>query len=83
MKRERYTLVDGTPSEIITAEAGMNLVRRLDGVSFGQVVYLGYRYSHWLVSPVLEVADDFDEVQMTEEELAELEQNNFDYEYSN
>ena len=83
MKRERYTLVDGTPSEIITAEAGMKLVRRLDGVSFGQVVYLGYRYSHWLVSPVLEVADDFDEVQMTEEELAELEQNNFDYEYSN
>lgn len=83
MKRERYTLVDGTPSEIITAEGGMKLVRRSDGVSFGQVVYLGYRYSQGLDSPVLEVADDFNEVQMTEEELAELEQNNFDYEHSN
>lgn len=87
MKKERYTLVDGTPSEIITADTGMKLVRKSDSISFGQIMYLGYRYrgldGNLLKTPELEKADDYDEVQMTEEELAELEQNDIDYEHSN
>ena len=43
MTHAEYTLNDGTPSFILTAEDGYDIVRKSDNFNFGSEVWLGYK----------------------------------------
>lgn len=60
MTQKEYTLNDGTSSYIIKADLGYKLVRKSDGIDFGDEVWLGYRYEDG--NKILEVPSDFEEV---------------------
>lgn len=76
MKITDYTLFDGTPSFIIEAEEGKMLVRKSDNKRFGGELSLGFVYylnDEKLDEPHWETPEDYEEDDMTPEELAEME----------
>ena len=62
MTQTPYTLNDGTPSVILTADDGNDIVRISDNFNFGKEVWLGYRYNKD-GSRELELPEDFKEVE--------------------
>lgn len=66
--------IDVNDSKHIIADENKKFVRKSDGVNYGHEVYLGYTYyigGKLLEEPHLEVPEDFDEVDMTPEEIEE------------
>lgn len=66
-----YTLPDGTKSYILKAGDKKNLVRKSGGFNFGNEVWLGYRYTD--EGKILEVPEDFIEVDNVEDDLESFE----------
>ena len=62
MTQTPYILDDGTPSVILTADEGNEMVRISDNFNFGKEVWLGYRYNKD-GSRELELPEDFKEVE--------------------
>lgn len=73
MTQKEYTLNDGTPSFILTAEDGYDIVRKSDNFNFGSEVWLGYKYNKD-GTKVLEVPEDFTEVEHVDD-IIDVEQN--------
>lgn len=68
MTQTPYTLNDGTPSVILTADEGNDIVRIADDFNFGKEVWLGYRYNKD-GSRELELPEDFKEIDHVEEDV--------------
>lgn len=70
MTQTPYTLNDGTPSVILTADEGKDIVRISDNFNFGNEIWLGYRFTD--KGHVLEKPEDFKEIEHEEDfELAD------------
>lgn len=67
--------IDANNPQHIIADEGKKIVRKSDNFNYGTEVYLGYTYyigGEKLSEPHLETVEDMEEVDMTEEEIAEM-----------
>lgn len=67
--------IDRTNAAHIIADTGKQFVRKSDGMQMGSEIYLGYTYfigGKKLDTPRLEVAEDFEEVDIPDEETKEV-----------